>query len=501
MAALVLSLGSGASSLSAEASPPATPAVSEAEDSVVTQHELRLDGKTIVYRAQAGTLTLRGGTLEPHAKMFYVAYEVSDRGPKGRRPVTFFFNGGPGSSSLWLHIGAFGPQRLALPAPDEAAAPPAFGPNPFSLLNETDLVYLDAIGTGLSRTVSPGFNKDYFGNDEDADAFTEAIGRYLTVSGRWGSPIFLFGESYGAMRVAMLSKRLAERGVGLTGLLMMSSILNFGHFAKGLDQQALDLLPSYAATALYHHRIAPYAGGVEALTRDVRNFARGPYAAALAKGDLIADDEKTAIAQRLHGFIGLSVDYIERADLRVSIDQFRRELLRDERRSVGSMDTRFAGFEATGIGEQASYDPSEAALAAPFTAAFNSYLDAALHYVSRMPYVVADTRTMMGQWDWSHRLPDGDRQGSLADSVPDLATAMQRDPKVRVLSLNGWYDLMTPFFGTEFDLARLSLGKGTAERVSFRYYPSGHMIYVDDRVMPTLRRDILDFYERALAQH
>jgi carboxypeptidase C (cathepsin A) len=471
-----------------------TTSAAAAEERVVTSHQLRVGSKLISYRATTGTLILRDKAGEPRARMYYVAYDRPGAERDRRRPVTFFFNGGPGSSSLWLHLGSFGPYRLATPVPGQTGGP-SFGPNPYSLLDKSDLIFLDAVGTGYSRTLNPADNKLYWGNDEDADAFVEAIGRYLTVSHKWDQPKLLFGESFGTMRAAMLANKLESKGIALSGLVLMSSILNFAHFAPGLDRAAVDLLPSYAATALYHKRIAAPAGGIDALLLDARGFAQGQYAEALAKGDRLPEAEKALVAKKMSALTGLSAAYLIAANLRPGIDQFRRELLRDERQSIGALDTRFQGAEASGVGEKASYDPAEAQLTGAYASAFNSYVTDQLDYRTTIPYVIGDARTIMGQWNWAHQPPEGDRQGSLADSVPDLASAMRRNPKLKILSLNGWYDLMTPFFGTEFDLAHLWAGSDTAKRITFRYYPSGHMIYVDDRVMPQLRGDVAAFYD------
>lgn len=490
---LAVALLTGTGHVAAQSGP--QPAANAQEDQSVTNHALHLGSRTLAYRATAGTLLLLGKAGESRAKMFYVAYERVDTPNRRPRPVTFFFNGGPGSSSLWLHLGSFGPLRLTTPAPDQAGDA-VFGPNPHTLLDKSDLVFLDAVGTGYSRALDPADNKAYWGNDEDADSFAQAIARYLTISGKWDSPKFLFGESYGTMRSAILAHRLESKGIALSGIVMMSAILNFGHFASGLDQASIDLLPTYAATALYHGRIPPYPGGVEALTRDVRVFARGPYAEALAKGGSISPQDARAVATKLHDFIGVPVAYVEAANLRIGIDQFRRELLREQHRSIGALDTRFQGEEANGIGETASYDPAEARLVGIYTQTLNSYLAGDLHYRTRLPYIVSDIHAIMGQWNWAHQPPEGARQGSLANTVPDLASAMRLNPQLEILALNGWYDVMTPFFGTEFDLSHVWAGADTAARIAYRYYPSGHAIYSDERIMPQLRKDVGDFYDR-----
>lgn len=480
---------------------PSSPLLAEDKsgtDAVTTRHTLTTSKGRMEYTAKAGTIPLRDGAGAVTARMFYVAYEAPRTQGAPPRPVTFLFNGGPGSSSVWLHMGSFGPVRLKTAAPGLPDHAPRLGPNQHTLLDQTDLVFLDAVGTGFSHASTAENNKDYWGNDQDSASFAQAIETWLTMSGKWDAPKFLFGESYGTMRSAYLANRLESRGISLTGIVMMSTILNFAHFAPDLDQSAVDLLPTFAATALYHGAVAPVSGGVEGIARDAREFARGAYAAALAKGDLVTDQEKHEVAVRMSALTGLSVDYLERAGLRVDIDQFRRELLRTKGVTIGSLDTRYSGAEADGVGERATYDPTEAALAGAYTAAFNHYVVNDLGYQSSSAYAVTNSNTIMGKWDWSHQPPRGSRQGSLADSLPDLSTAMRHNPKIRILALNGWYDLMTPFFATEFDLARLSLGKDNARRVSLRYYPSGHMLYVDERVMDRLHADIADFYRETL---
>ena len=470
------------------------PAATPLEDRVVTLHSVKVGNTAIPYRAIAGTLLLRNKAGEPAATMFYVAYEKADVDQKKPRPVTFCFNGGPGSSSMWLHIGSIGPQRIVTSVPGQPAAEPHFGPNPYTLLGKTDLVFLDAIGTGFSRSLSSS-NKEFWGNDEDTASFAQAIERYLTVNQKWNAPKFLFGESYGTTRSAMLAPLLEDKRIKISGIVMMSTILNFAHFAPGLDRAAIDLLPSYAATALFHRRIPPFPGGVEPLTQAARVFAQGQYAAALAEGDRISEEERAAVAAKLHDFTGLPVAYLERANLRVGIDQFRREVLGDPHRSIGATDTRFQGQEASGIGDQASFDPADTAIASDYVQALNSYVRETLGYKTPLTYIPSDSRTIMGQWDWSHQPTEGERQGSLADTVPDLALAMRHDPEIRLLSLNGWYDLMTPFFGTEFDLAHLWLGGERRGRITYRYYPSGHLLYIDERIMPALLRDLDAFYD------
>ncbi|MBY8822358.1 S10 family peptidase [Sphingomonas colocasiae] len=474
-------------------------AVASADPWVRTDHAGTIGGRAIRYESTAGTIGLRDERDIERGRMFFVAYSLPQPAGSPPRPVTFFFNGGPGSSTIWLHMGAFAPVRLRASQPGKPLAPPfVLADNRFSLLDKSDLVFLDAVGTGFSRAADAGDNRRFWGNDQDADSFAQAIARYLTATGRWNAPKFLFGESYGTMRAANLAPRLHERGIDLSGIILMSTILNFGHFAPGLDQAAIDLLPTYAATAYYHGRIAKGDGDLPALLDRARDFARGRYAAALARGDLIDPAERAAVAAEMSRLIGLSAAYIERSGLRIGLDAFRRQLLLDRSMNVGAMDTRYAGRETEAAGALATYDPSDAQVKAAFASVFDGYVRSRLNYRTDLDYVLGDSRAIMGAWDWSHRPAEGEKQNSLANSVPDLAVAMRRMPRLKVLALNGYYDLMTPFFGAEFDLARLGLGAESHDRVQLRYYPSGHIIYLDDAVMPALRGDIGAFYETVL---
>jgi carboxypeptidase C (cathepsin A) len=473
---------------------PAAPAPAWPADSV-TRHQAVIDGKVVAYQATAGTIALTAADGRPSGRMFYVAY-VADR-PKGarERPVTFVYNGGPGSSSVWLHMGAVAPVRVVTPFPQ--ATPPGrydLEPNAYSLLDKTDLVFIDAVSTGYSRAVDAAAAKTFMGIDEDAAGFAQAVRRYLDQNDRWRSPKFLMGESYGTTRSAVLAYRLQAEAIDLNGVVLISSILNFGDRAPGLDRGTINLLPSYAAIALYHHKVAA-AGDLDSFVSQARAFAEGPYAAALAKGHNIGEAEKQAVAAQLSRFTGLSVDYLERANLRIDAARFRRELLRGEGETTGELDGRATGFDADGAGERPDFDPAESANAA-YVAAFHDYLARELNYRTPMAYI-ADDEAMADVWDWSHQPPTGEKQISMADVALDLAAAMRRNPNLKVLSLNGYYDLVTPFFATEHDLAHMELPAPLVKNITIRDYPSGHMIYLNPAALAQMKADLAAFYDHA----
>ena len=432
--------------------------------------------------------------------MFYVAY-VADRA-KGaaERPITFAYNGGPGSSSMWLHMGSVGPVRVATStAAGQPGAPFPIGENPETILDHSDIVFMDAIGTGLSRPVGKGKGADFWGVDQDIDAYARAIMRYLTINRRWNSPKFLFGESYGTLRSGGLVHALQDRGVQMNGVVLLSSILNYGIRQPGYDQIYVTYLPSYAATAWYHNRLASRPPALEPLLTQVREWARGPYAAALQKGDDIAPEEREAIARQLSAYTGLSTKFILDADLRIDLSRFRKELLRDQRRTVGRLDSRFIGIDADSAGDSPEYDPTDTSIGGAYIGALNAYLFGTLGYRTGLSYRPNFYKEIGGgRWDQKHRAPGQERgQMALADTALDLSQAMRQNPHLKVLSLNGYYDMATPFFGAEFDLKHMQLDPSLRKNLSFLYYESGHMVYVNPDVRPQFTRDIDAFIDAA----
>jgi carboxypeptidase C (cathepsin A) len=464
----------------------------------VTHHRAVIAGRPVAYTATAGTLTLRDDEGKPTASMFYVAYTTDDA-HGAHRPVTFLYNGGPGSSTMWLHMGSIGPIRVATDSPAPTHNPPFdLVNNNDSLLDKSDLVFLDAVGAGFSRPVGDTKLAAFWGTDADIDAFARGIERYLTLNDRWNSPKFLFGESYGTTRSAGLAYRLQEDGVQLNGVILLSSILNYGRRSPGFDQEMINYMPSFAAAAAYHNRLASPPSDLAAFLKDVRTWARGPYALALAQGQDLDPAEKNAIALKMASLTGLSPAFILENDLRVTPSRFRKELLRDQRLNLGRYDDRFTGQDIDAAGETPEYDPSDSAITGAFVAAFHHYLASDLAYESDLSY--RPTFYSPGlTWDFKHRAPNGRGGGDTndADVALDLSQAMRENPHLLLYSLNGLYDLATPFFGTEYDLGHMQLGPTLRSNVRFAYYPSGHMVYLNTTALTSMKVDLARFYDEA----
>jgi len=469
------------------------------ETTTATPHTVTVNGRALHYTATAGTLTIRDDDGKPTASMFYVAYTLDGVDPATPRPVTFFYNGGPGSSSIWLHMGSFAPMRVRTANPETIRpAPFAFGPNDQTLLDKTDMVFLDAIGTGFSRPLGATEYKAFWGVDQDADAFAKGIMRYVTRNSRWNSPKFLFGESYGTTRSAAVAYQLQDRGMALNGVVLLSSILNFGVETPGYDEVYIGYLPSYAATAWYHNKIPNKPADLATFVNQARAFALGPYAAALAKGHLITAEERDSIAQQMSALTGLSPDFIKRANLRVDLDRFQKELLRDQRLTVGRFDSRYTGIDSDAAGSSPDYDPSDTAISGAFIGTFSDYVARELKFQTDMPYRVAAYGLKDFDWDWKHKPPTGGDAETTPDVAQDLAVAMRTNPYLHVLSLNGYYDMATPFTSTEYDLSHMMLEPSQQKNLEFRYYPSGHMVYLNPEALRQMHADLSDFYDRTV---
>ena len=473
-----------------EGSPPAI------ETATPSHHSITLNGRTLKYTATAGTLIIRDDKQQPQASVFYVAYTL-DGAKAAQRPLTFLYNGGPGSSSMWLHMGSFGPVRIETASPDATApAPYKLVPNQDSLLDKTDLVFIDAVGTGYSRPLGKATGKDFWGVDQDISAFTRAIERYVTVNRRWNSPKFLYGESYGTTRSAALVDALQDKGMAFNGVILMSSILNYGVRLPGYDEVYVGYLPSYAAAAWYHDKLASKPTDLKSYLNQVRAWAQGPYAAALAQGQNLPADRLDAVARQFAAYTGLPVQYVKDANLRVDLGRFRKELLRDRRLTLGRFDSRFTGTDADAAGETPDYDASDAGISGAFVAAFHIYLATELGYHSDLDY-----RPTFGQiikdWDWKHRAAGISRPLPVPYVAGDLAHAMRTNPHLEVLSVNGYFDLATPFFITEYDLAHMNLDPSLRGNLQFLYYPSGHMIYLNTQALRQLKGDLANFYDHA----
>jgi carboxypeptidase C (cathepsin A) len=471
------------------------------EKPVATHHELALGGKTLKYTATAGTLIIRDEEDKPYGSIFYVAYTLDGAEPQSR-PVSFLYNGGPGSASIWLHMGSFSPVRILTDSPNPTAGPPfKLVPNEYSLLDKTDLVFIDAPLTGFSRAVGKATAKDFTGVDQDLRAFDRFILRYLTVNQRWNSPKFLIGESYGTTRSAALADMLGNDGVQLNGVVLISSILNYNIRAGGYDTIYIDNLPSYAAAAWYFDKVPNKPASLAEWVEQARKFAAGAYAQALFAGHNLSAGELDTVAKEVSRLTGLSVDYVKEANLRISPTRFRKEVLRQDRRTLGRYDMRFEGVDLDAAGEAPSYDASDTGIAGAFVASFRDYLGRELKYESTDAYhVSADS---IGQWDWKHRPTSGGpgMGGGGEQSQPyvaaDLASAIRKNPHLKVFSANGYFDLATPFFATEFDLSHMNLEPGLRGNVQFGYYPSGHMIYLNVEALRQLKDDLAGFIAKA----
>ncbi|MFL9865309.1 peptidase S10 [Paraburkholderia fungorum] len=462
------------------------------ETTTVTQHSIRLDGRKIDYTATAGNLLLRDNTGQANASVFYLAYTVATKNPS-TRPVTFLFNGGPGAGTVFLMIGSFGPKRVRTASPaNTPPAPYVLDDNSDSLLDTTDLVFIDAVGAGLSRIVGHGTGKDFWGVDKDLAAFSQFIDRYLTVNQRWNSPKYLLGESYGTARAAMLAYELGQNNIALNGVILMSSVLDSAAFSAGSDFQSESYLPSFAAIAWYHGKIVPKPTSLPAFLDEARAFARGPYAQALAQGDALPDAQRDEIAARVAQFTGLDVEYVKRSRLRLYPSRFRDQLLRDQSRSVGRFDARFEGLEYDGVSEHPDFDASVPGVSSAFDAGLHQHLAQDLHFTPADRYRVFNDDALK-QWDWKHREWWGEHLNE-PYAAGDLAEAMRQNPHLRVMSLNGYFDLATPFYATEYALAHLGVDASLRANVRITYYPTGHMIYLDDAALHTLKRDLASFY-------
>jgi carboxypeptidase C (cathepsin A) len=459
---------------------------------VITEHSIEIDGEKIEYTVTAGMLPIKNETgSETEAAIFFVAYTKKTDQP---RPLMFSFNGGPGSSSVWLHLGAVGPKRVEML--EDGGLPPApykLSDNPYTWFTETDLVFIDPVGTGYSRPKDKELGKKFWGVKGDVESVGEFIRLYLSRYNRWASPLFLVGESYGTTRAAGLSSHLLDRGIAFNGILLVSSILNFltARWFKGNDLPNILFLPTYAATAWYHGKCdQKYRSDLQMLLREVEEFTMGAYSAALAKGDALPDKERQAIIRRLVQFTGLSPKYIEQTNLRIEIHAFCKELLRDDGRTVGRLDSRFKGIDPRQIAERPEFDPSMTAIRPPYTAMFNDYVSRVLGYKTDTPYLILGG--LFEQWDW----------GSAAEGTPDVSESLRkafaRNSHMKLFIASGYYDLATPYFATKHTLAHMGLDPTVKGNITTAEYEAGHMMYIHAESLRKLRDDVRAFLRSAL---
>ncbi|MGC1366070.1 MAG: hypothetical protein WA829_10265 [Candidatus Acidiferrum sp.] len=475
-------------------------AADKKEEVSVTDHTIRIGGQTISYKATASTTLLKNEKGDATGLMYSVAYTRSDVKDLTTRPVSFLYNGGPGSATMWLHMGAFGPRRVW--TVDGTFTPPApykLVDNTETLLDKTDLVFIDAMGTGYSHAVCKTEPKDFYGIDEDIEAFGQFIDTYLSRNDRWNSPKFLIGESYGTFRSAALGNYLQNHyTIHLNGIVLISSVLDLSTitFPTGDDRSFVYYLPSYAAVAWYHKVLKDQPADLPAFVEEARKYAQGEYSAALFKGAELPADEKAAVAKKLSSFTGLSEDYIMKADLRVSLPQFMAELQRSRGLTTGRIDARFSGYTSDLLEEFAQGDPEGPAVGGAYTALVNAYNHDELKFGKDEVY--HNTGGGGGGWNWTRKsrgprgfFPSGPNvQG-------DLAEAMITNPKLLVQVENGYFDLATPFFATEFTMEHLGLPAELQKNVKLDYYDSGHMMYLHDAARVNLHNNIASLIDRA----
>jgi carboxypeptidase C (cathepsin A) len=459
-----------------------------------TSHAMRLDGREIKYTATTGTLPIRLDNGQVSARMFFVAYTRDGEDAK-TRPVSFLYNGGPGAATIWLHMGSFAPRRVQMADEGFQPAPPyKLVDNEHSLLDVTDLVFVDAIDTGYSRVVAGVNNAQFHGVRGDLRAFGEFINNYLKAYSRWPSPKYLIGESYGTIRSAGLAQELQNRhGIELNGIVLVSSLLTYQTLSPSPQNDAAYAahLETYTATAWYHKKLpADLSGDLKKAVDESRTFAFGEYLTALARGNRATVAERKATAQKLARLTGLSQDYVERANLRIDPGRFRKELLRDRRLVVGRLDTRFTSVERDAAGEDDEFDLSNSALQGPYTALFQDYVKNELKWETDLHY---PTSGNVRPWNWD------EFQNGYMDMTEPLRSAMSHNPFLKILVNIGYYDMATVMGGAEYNFAHLGYDPTFTSRVSFTYYEAGHMIYIRPSEHKKLKNDIAKFIQGANA--
>ena len=459
----------------------------------VTHHSVTINGEEIHYTATTGTLILKEEVdkegEKPKAAVFFVAYTRDDVEDASTRPITFSFNGGPGSSSVWLHLGVLGPRTVKPDEDGELPQPPyQLTNNECSILDKTDLVFIDPVSTGFSRAVAGEEAKQFHGFKRDIESVGDFILLYLGRYKRWESPKFLIGESYGTTRASGLAGYLQGRhGTYLNGIMLVSVVLNFQtiRFAPGNDLPYILYLPTYAATALYHKKLENTDTQFESFVDEVREFATGDYTVALMKGSAIPPAQRADIVKKLASYTGLTPEYIERTDLRINIARFCKELLRDEARTVGRFDSRYKGIDRDSAGENYEYDPSSAVVQGAYTATLNAYVRGELEFESDLPYEILSRR--VHPWDYS------DHQNEYVNVADTLRAAMTMNPALKVFVANGYYDLATPFLASEYTFSHLGLDASLQDNITMAYYQAGHMMYIDQGELQKMKSD-LDAY-------
>ena len=463
---------------------------------IVTHHQIAVAGKVLKYTATAGRLPIKRPDGKIEAEMFFVAYTL-DGQDLSKRPLTFAFNGGPGSASIWLHMGALGPRRVALTADGFLpAAPYHVEDNQYTLLDKSDLVLVDAIGTGFSRPETSEIGKKFWGVKGDIDSFGEFIRMYITRYDRWTSPLFLLGESYGTTRSAGIAGKLAEDGISFNGITLLSTVLNFQTLedTKTNDEPYIFLIPSFTMIAGYHHKLpSDLQADLTKARQQAEQWASGEYTQALNKGDALSPEERQKVIDDMARFTGLSKEVIDQANLRIDVPKFTHYLLIDQKLRVGRLDGRYTGPDPNGLLDTPFYDPTEANIMAPYNSVFNNYVRTELGYKTDMPYYVFARDAGFEKWDW----------GSAGDGFPDTASALRRalvrNPYLKVFVMEGYYDLATPYYAVGYTMDHLNLPAKYRSQISYATYDSGHMVYLPTDSLKKMRSDEGAFIDKALS--
>lgn len=464
----------------------------------VTHHSVSINGRVLHYTATAGRLPIKEAAGKTDALMFYVAYTLDNTEP-ARRPLTFAFNGGPGSASIWLHMGALGPRKVVLQKEGFLpAAPYRLEDNASSLLDKSDIVLVDAIGTGFSRPATATVGKKFWNLSGDVQAFGEFIRLYITRNERWSSPLYLFGESYGTTRSAGVAGYLANKGISFNGIVLLSTVLAFEtlEFSKTNDEPYPLILPSYTMIAAYHHKLAPeLTQNLERTRAEVERWASNEYTRALAKGDSLSAEERQATIDGLARYTGLSKEIIDQYNLRIDVQGFTHYLLADKKLRVGRLDGRYSGPDPEGFTESKFSDPTSAQTGPPFTTVFNDYIRRELNYKTDMPYYVMAHEAWGSAFKWTW----GDAGEGWPDTASALRQAMVKNPYLKVRVLEGYYDLATPYYAVGFTMDHLDLSQRFRNNITYTAFPAGHMVYLDSDSLKKMKDDVAGFIDQTAA--
>lgn len=465
------------------------------EKQTVTEHSTRVGGKNVEYTVTAGTMLMKDKEDKPRALMGFTAYVAKDK-DLNKRPLIFAYNGGPGSASLWLHMGVLGPQRAVVTdAGFGTNGPFQRVANEYSIIDEADLVMIDPVGTGFSKPVGEATGEEFWGVDQDIKSVSEFIVKYITDNGRWASPKYVLGESYGGMRTGGVAYYLlAKHMVALNGVILVSPFMEMttGFAGLGIDLPHAMFLPTFAATARYHGALDPAPEDLEAFMQEVGDFALQEYAPALLMGSRLADADRNQLLAKLSRYTGLSEEYWDNANLRINEGRFNKELLREKGITVGRVDSRFAGNTINRIGEKAVYDPMLSAIGPGYLAAFMDYYRNDLEVEDVGNYTVFGNIFL--QWDWSHAQPDVPGfKLPFPNTAIDLAFAMKQNPSMRVLVQQGYYDLATPHLATEYFVDHMDITEEQRKNINIAYYEAGHMMYIHEASLEKYKMDLAEF--------